>query len=661
MSQKTDFYLPNDFISKYVNLDPKFGFNGLGEIVYERTYSRMKENGIKEQWYETIRRVVEGTYTMQKEWMFENGLVWNEQIAQKSAREMYDRMFKMKFLPPGRGLWAMGSPLTRERKMYATLNNCAFVTTEDIDIELSKPFCFLFEASMLGVGVGFDTKGAGKIKLKQPGDNLITYVIPDKREGWVKSLEYLLNSYFDPEEKNSYEFNYDKIRPVGERLKAFGGVSSGSEPLKELHKILKEILDKNINKHISITLIVDIMNLIGKCVVSGNIRRTAEIAFGESDSKEFMDLKDYNKNGHRITYGWASNNSIFADVGMDYSEVSERIINNGEPGLAWLDNMRRYSRMSEEDFKDHRASGGNPCLEQTLESYELCCLVETFPDRNENLKDFLRTLKFAYLYAKTVTLGKTQWAETNRVLLRNRRIGCSISGIAQFIANNGIDELKKYMEIGYHLIQVYDKTYSNLFAIPKSIKTTSIKPSGTVSLLAGATPGVHFPESRFYIRRVRMSKQSELLVGLKKSNYDIEDDIYDKSSVVVSIPVDAGEGIRTNKDVTMWEKLELAAFAQQYWADNQVSCTVTFDKEKEGKHIKEALNYYQYRLKGISFLPISNNGYKQAPYEEIDEQTYNKMKDNIKKIDFSILKIVNKNPDVEIETDIFCDGVLCNM
>ena len=121
------------------------------------------------------------------------------------------------------------------------------------------------------------------------------------------------------------------------------------------------------------------MNLIGKCVVAGNVRRTAEIVFGEADSQEYLDLKNYEVNPHRAEYGWTSNNSIFAELGMDYTEACERVKLNGEPGFAWLENMQNYSRMNNgPDYKDHRVKGGNPCLEQSLESYELCCLVETF-------------------------------------------------------------------------------------------------------------------------------------------------------------------------------------------------------------------------------------------------------------------------------------------
>ena len=168
MSQNKQFRISDKFLVKYKETIPPFGFNGLGYLVYMRTYSRVKENGENEMWWETVRRVVEGTYHMQQNHMDLQGLAWDAQKAQKSAQEMYDRIFNMKFLPPGRGLWAMGSPITEEKGVYAALNNCAFVSTANIKEDLAKPFTFLMDASMLGVGVGFDTKGADQLLIKGP-------------------------------------------------------------------------------------------------------------------------------------------------------------------------------------------------------------------------------------------------------------------------------------------------------------------------------------------------------------------------------------------------------------------------------------------------------------------------------------------------------------
>lgn len=947
-----EFKLNSDFLKNYSTKTPSFGFNGLGELVYMRTYSRLKKNeesGLleNEKWYETIQRVIEGTYTLQKKHIESLSLGWNETQAQASAQEMYQRMFEMKFLPPGRGLWAMGTDIVNKKGLAAALNNCGFVSTKDMGVteEFSKPFVFTMDMCMLGVGVGFDTKGEENFTIKlNKHKRFKQFIVDDTREGWVDSVRVLLDSFNDGE---MIIFDYSNIRPAGIPLKTFGGVSSGADPLIQLHTNIINVLEKNIDKPVTVTTIVDIMNLIGKCVVSGNIRRclpkgtlihtqeglvpieniepgtlvytsdgleevsemveqgqqevitiitelgefectekhkvavvsdinkytwkkanelvdgdllvfpehvvegiditffsfeetknvrvdnnfgrllgylsginylqlkpkeimdiecdgldsfcinnvddkiikyynnlnpvfnktierfmkdfykgklhvpniilkskpeirkeyleglyestnvfysydftkqvqalhaslgdpcsvsttkqiytikkinkkskitpikfielkrtgkicdtydisvpsakefiagegllvhnTALISFGANNSEEFMDLKDYSKNPHRMEYGWTSNNSIFAELGMDYSEVQKRIMLNGEPGLAWLDNMRQYSRMVDPlDNKDYRVMGGNPCLEQSLETYELCNLSENFLHRAESLEDFIRTLKFSYLYSKTVTLAHTHWAETNRVQLRNRRIGCSVSGVTQFLSKYDLHTLNNWLDTGYSEIQKWDCVYSEWLCIPRSIKTTSVKPSGTVSLLAGATPGMHYPESRFYIRRVRLSVNSPLVNGLKKSGYLIEPAFgSEKDTLVVEIPVDVGEGVRTINQVSMWEQLALAANMQRWWADNQVSCTITFNPLSEGNQIASALDYFQYQLKGISFLPKCEYGaFPQMPYEEITEDHYHSIKSKIKNINF----FENGNVSIDGEGEMYCDGETC--
>ena len=213
------------------------------------------------------------------------------------------------------------------------LTTVHFVSTETIKDDIAKPFCFLMDMSMLGVGVGFDTKGAGKIEVKRPNSNRATevYTISDDREGWVESVKLLIESYLLG--TAPIEFIYEKIREAGLPIKGFGGVSSGPEPLIKLHQNIREVLDKNSGEPISITSIVDIMNMIGVCVVAGNVRRTAEIVFGDASSDEYLDLKNYKVNPRRVNYGWTSNNSVFAQLGMNYSDCAERTRYNGRARL----------------------------------------------------------------------------------------------------------------------------------------------------------------------------------------------------------------------------------------------------------------------------------------------------------------------------------------
>jgi ribonucleoside-triphosphate reductase len=652
------YKLKDSFVNKYKKVKPPFGFNGLGEITYYRSYSRIKEDGTNEQWYETVRRVVEGTYSIQKRHITKNGLGWDEDKAHSSAEEMYDRMFNMKFLPPGRGIYHVGAPMIEDRGHMEFANNCAFISTKDIDKEYSKPFCFMMSMSLAGVGTGFDVKGKDKLKVIEPASNGFTYIIPDSREGWVESLRYLLDAYFQG--KSLPTFDYSQIREKGAPIKTAGGTAPGPETLMKLHTDLKRMLSTRIGEKLSSEDIADIMNMIGVCVVSGGVRRTAQIALGDAKDKEFMSLKDYTWNGeeyegnkaHRAAYGWTSNNTVICDVGQNYSELAKQTAKNGEPGYFWLDNAKDYSRMSDDrDYKDHRAEGVNPCGEQTLESYEMCCLVEVFPTAHKDIKDFKRTLKFAYLYGKTITLGMTSWVETNRVQLRNRRIGTSVSGVAQFIGANGIDTLKYWIEEGFDTIRYYDMIYSDWLAVPKSIKTTSIKPSGTVSLLAGVTPGIHYPISNYYIRRVRINATSNLIPYLSKAGYNIEPDVSNPDhTLVVDVPIKI-ENCRTLEEVSIWEQCELAAFMQAHWADNQVSCTVTF-KSEEASQIENVLQYYQYRLKSISFLPSSSGTYAQMPYEAISKEKYESLVKNLKGLTI-------KELSEKAEPDKYCDGDSC--
>ena len=137
-STNSTFLLDQHFLQSYTSRPTSFGYNGLGEVVYQRTYSRPLEDGTPEQWYQTVSRVVQGTYRMQQRWIEERGLGWDEKRAQASAQRMYELIFDMKFLPPGRGLWAMGTAITEERQLYAALNNCAFVSTGDSDNDPGK-------------------------------------------------------------------------------------------------------------------------------------------------------------------------------------------------------------------------------------------------------------------------------------------------------------------------------------------------------------------------------------------------------------------------------------------------------------------------------------------------------------------------------------------
>tara|TARA_R110000824_G_scaffold32672_8_gene105340 strand:+ start:31 stop:1416 length:1386 start_codon:yes stop_codon:yes gene_type:complete len=446
------------------------------------------------------------------------------------------------------------------------------------------------------------------------------------------------------------KFDYSAIRPEGAPIYGFGGTSSGSGPLKELHENLTNLYSQKVGEPITSVDIVDTENLIGRCVVAGNVRRSAALAMGRHDDRHYLEMKnDQEKLYH---HRWGSNNSLNAEVGMDYTWHAEQSQKNGEPGYIWLNNARTRGRFKDpERYDDINVAGFNPCVEQQLEDAELCCLVETFPAKHEDYEDYKRTLKIAYLYGKTITLSNTHWPETNAKMLKNRRIGLSQSGVVQAFNKFGRRKMYDWCNDAYEHIQSLDEEYSNWLCIPKSIRTTSIKPSGTVSLLNGSSPGIHFPENEYYIRRIRFGKDSDLLGALAEAGYNIEDDEYSPNTVCVEFPVHEPYFHKGKKDVSIWEQLEIAAQYQHYWADNSVSVTVTF-KPSEAHQIKDALEMYETRLKAVSFLKYEETGYVQAPYEPITKERFEEL---MKKI----------NPVHRFESTAggsgtkFCDGESC--
>jgi ribonucleotide reductase class II len=268
------FRLEDAFVNRYRNKKANFGFNGLGELVFYRTYSRPLPHNPKqkESFCDTVKRVVEGCYEIQRRHSVKIHVPWDYKKAQNSAQEMFQRIWDFKFLPPGRGLWMMGTEFMWTRGS-AALNNCGFVSTVDVDSEPAEPFCFLMDMSMLGVGVGFDTKGAGKMLIKRPSDNTFTHVVDDSREGWVESLRILINSYSTNNRDGTPEFDYSKIRKEDEPIKGFGGKAAGPGILMNLHKMFRNHFDSKIGQSLDSVDIVDLMNYIGKCVVAGNVRR----------------------------------------------------------------------------------------------------------------------------------------------------------------------------------------------------------------------------------------------------------------------------------------------------------------------------------------------------------------------------------------------------
>ena len=618
----------------------------IGEVTYSIFYSRLKETGFKEDWVDSVARVCNGVYEIQK-WHCElHNRPWDEPKAIRNAHTMFDMIFTFKFTPPGRGLWAMGTDAMWKHG-GGVLNNCGFFSTQELN---PKPFTLLMHFSMLGVGCGMDTLGAGTRMVQRPGEGEIYHKVGDSREGWVDSVEALLGAYFYGQPMPV--FDYSGVRGKGEILKTFGGIASGPGPLIALHDYIRKLCDAHVGSKMGSEFIGDLANFIGKCTEAGNIRRAAEILLGEYGDMGFYDLKqDISMvNSHRHM----SNNSIKCIPGCDYSEIAKRIRHNGEPGIFWLWNAQRYGRMNGiMNPADMWALGTNPCVEQTLWDRELCNLVETYMARHQNLHQYMRTLKMSFLYSKTVTLMKTGFKETDEIIEKNRRIGCSQSGIIRAFNIHGRANVLDWSDKGYDFLTGLDADYSCWLGINRSIKRTSVKPSGTVPLLCGETGALNYPIAEYYHRTIRVAANHPVIPRLQAANYKMEESVTDSGTMVVYFPVHEKDFVKGEADVSMWEQLENAAAMQKYWCDNQVSVTIKHTKE-EGKDIESALELYENRLKAVSFLEKDTKFYPQAPYQAIDERRYAAELSRLKPLDLTGLTH-------EAVAATGCDGGKCEV
>lgn len=620
------FILDVGFVDSLHQRDIPWGFGLFSQVVYYRTYSRIQEDGTQEHWADTIVRVVEGVMSIRKDWFTKMGLHWNESVAQEIAHELATAMLDMKILPPGRGLWAMGTDFIYERGS-AALNNCGFVDVRD---DLADSARWAMDMLMCGVGVGFSTQRSTLPRPHRPVGQPRTFVVPDSREGWADSVDQLIRSYYT-ESAPPIHFIYTQIRKAGEPLKGFGGVSGGHDPLLKLHHRLRDYLDYASLEDVPASrLITDVMNAIGACVVAGNVRRSAELATGSLSDPVFTHLKDYNKFPSRADIGWMSNNSVILSESEEFErlpEIADMIRANGEPGIINLLNIQKYGRIGKK--MADAAIGFNPCAEIPLEDRELCNLVEVFPTRCDSTEDIWRMMELATFYASTVSLLPSHDKDTNAVVARNRRIGVSVSGVADWVDNTNLSLVTMTLRRGYEEhVEPLNRRLAAEAGVPASVRLTTVKPSGTISQLAGVSPGMHWPVAKHVIRRIRVAEDIPMVDVLINAGIPYERDKYSDRTLVFSFPLRIGQGkTRAVSEVSIWEQASLVAMLQREWADNAVSNTLTFRKS-EANQIERVLAAFAPLTKSLSMLPDqaeSDQAYEQLPYEAITKDQFKEL------------------------------------
>ena len=697
-------FLSNEFISKYKHQADPFPTE-LGKFVYYRTYSRPKpEEQRREYWWETCFRVVEFNLDLQLETMKRQSIEINPRVMnhlKKEAEKIYDLMYNLKLFPSGRSLWIAGS---RAAYLYPLSNfNCSFVTIDDL-----HKFSEIFFVLMLGTGVGLSVqkqyvsqlpKINSKIEiihksyeavptrqrkeyteLKLMNNNAIEIEIGDSKFGWAKAIDI----YFEILSSKQYDlieyifFNYNNVRPEGERLKTFGGYASGHNNIKQMfEKINKLFKKKRKHNHLQWQTIksidcLDIATIIAENVVSGGVRRSAEIILCDPDDTEVLNAKanlyyqDDDGNwveNKEILNRSLSNNTVLYDKKPTRGELRDHFTKlkvSGEPAFANFEEMKR---------RRPDVQGGNPCFEIMLRDRGVCNLTEVNlmgfvnEDGSYDKKAMLEAQKYSarigYRMA-SIELELHEWDLVNR---EDRLTGCSVTGVMDFINATGIsdDELKILLQ------DLRKVARDNAFELADDLQlnrpklVTTVKPSGTISQLPTVSSGVHFSHSPYYIRRVRVNSRDPIALALEDAGFPWEPEvgqtIEDHKTKVFEFPIKAPEG-RTKYDVSAIEQLELYKMIMKNYVDHNASNTIHV-RDEEWDDVEQWVYDNWDDIVGVTFLSLDDSFYQLMPYEAISKEQYEELLEKQPKfIPSSLRKFETFEEEFDV-LDADCDNGVC--
>lgn len=602
------FRLSEGFLAPYYKQGDPFT-SLLARSTYLTKYCRDGEV-----WTDTVRRVVEANLSLAAT------------ADEREAELLFHLFWTGQALPPGRGLWTGGVEGIPADARY----NCWYTTLYGID-----DWCWTANQLMLGggVGVGLNSIQSLPVVQREPearfavwcGENHpnVTEVVPDSksflngqtpvirvpdsREGWVNALRDVLHAAFNAKD---LIIDVSDVRARGEPIRTFGGVACGPGPLTNLLRNAWKIVRGASGRRLNSVEALDITNFIGLCIKAGNVRRSALIVLGDAEDQPFRDAKkDWGAvQSHRHT----SNNSI---VFRDWKQIHEfnwtaLVEDNsvyGEPGILNLPLVWQT---------DPGARGVNPCGEQALHDREACNLAEVFPAKFEDTTNPDLAFRLVTRYCLRQRLTPLSDPKSHEVGLSNMRVGVGLGGLCDFDWNK--DQLSRW----YSMCREEATNYAAELGVNAPITVTTVKPSGTISLLNGSSPGIHAPFAPFYIRRTRIAKNDPMAGAMMEAGVPFEEDVYDKSghTWVFSFPMKSTNPRKTVQNETIRDQFERQATVQASWADNAVSATLSF-AESEKAELAACLGEFVPSLKSTSCLPKAH-GYQQAPYEAIDENAF---------------------------------------
>jgi ribonucleoside-triphosphate reductase len=603
-------------------------WSNLAKVVYARTYAR-KDTGVLEKWPDTVTRIIRG-----------NTEGFN--VGRRELNELEYLLLNRKAGPAGRGFWYSGAP-SQKVLGGAALNNCWYTTSEDWE-----NFVIAQDLLMLGGGVGLSVEHRFTSKLARVKKDVkvvhkatrdADFIVPDSREGWCELTRRVLEAFFVS--GKSFTYSTVCIRGQGEPIVGFGGTASGPRPLITFVEKLAALLQSRQGKAIRPIDAMDILCSIGEMVVAGNVRRSAIIILGDPWDKDYLKAKRWDL-GPIPTQRAMANLSVVCDDVEDLHPLFWMTYQQGEPfGIVNRENIQKYARMGE--LKKDTATGVNPCAEATLEGgpkkAEPCNLQELPLPNLADVEEFEMAARLMHRWGKRVTCANYHIPGCDEVVKRNRRIGTGITGCLQspLFVPATLDRV-------YAAIQDENVKYSKELGIPESIRTTVIKPSGTMSKVFDMQgyEGIHAAYSRYFIQRIRFAANDALVPLLKAAGHHIEpvvrfDGTFDHNTVVVDFYERAPDGAPVaDEDWTTWKQLDVVKMAQKHWADQSVSVTVYYRKN-EIEQLKTWLTENLQYLKTISFLCHSDHGFKQAPKETITREQYEKLSPTVRPIESDLV------------------------
>ena len=593
------------------------------QFIAKSRYARfMPEKNRRENWTETVARYFN---------FLEDHLAKTNDYAltRELRTELENAVLNLEVMPSMRALMTAGKALERDNTAGY---NCSYIPIDD-----PKSFDEAMYILLCGTGVGFSVEQKYVNQLpevpEQLFDSQTTIVVADSKEGWAKALRQLIALLYSGE---IAKWDISKVRPAGERLKTFGGRASGPRPLEELFRFTVSKFKGAAGRRLSSIECHDILCKIGEVVVVGGVRRSAMISLSELEDDRMRHAKSGNwweQNGQRALANNSATYEAKPDIGQFLQEwTSLYHSHSGERGI-----FSRAASKSQAAKNGRRNPnyefGTNPCSEIILRPYQFCNLTEVVVRAEDTPETLANKVRLATILG-TFQATMTHFPYLRKVWQKNteeeRLLGVSLTGILDNewmgkVCESTAKNLEQLRQIAVDT----NIQYSSVLGIPQSAAITCVKPSGTVSQLVNSASGIHTRHSPYYIRRVRGDKKDPLSQFMVNAGIPAEDCVMrPESTVVFSFPQKAPEGARTREALTALQHLDLWMQYQRHWCEHKPSVTISV-KENEWMDVGAWVWNNFDEISGISFLPWDGGTYRQAPYEECDEDQYKALLDKM--------------------------------